>query len=267
MRCALGGWCFSDRVGAARRRTVVVSGEEPAERAVAREQAPEPETATVRMDSRCRRREKNTSLLASWLLASFALGCAATPASTSDPGRTVEADTARVPQHSPPPEPEPLPEPRKEVPELEVIQPNTVVPAFKLTAEDGTELDSAEIVGSKPFVVLFFASWCGVCERKIPEVKKALADAGGNILVIAVSLDNPDTWGDVAGYVARHDMGDYKLVRGQSYRRFSTAYNPFGRVPIVEVVGGEGIITALQKGWRPAHRDKLTAALEALGSG
>lgn len=143
---------------------------------------------------------------------------------------------------------------------LEVIRPGEVVPAFRLTAEDGTVLDSTELVGRKPFVLIFFASWCGVCEHKMPEVKQAI-DNAGDILVIGVALDNPDTWSAVAPYVERHDL-DFKLVNGQANRKFATAYNPFGSVPVVEVIDQSGIIAELQRGHREGHRDKLVAALE-----
>ncbi len=194
------------------------------------------------------------------------LGCAppAAPPGQPTPAETVEPDTARVPQGSPPAEPE---TPSFERPSLpEVIRPGEVVPAFRLTAEDGTVLDSKDLVGQRPFVMIFFASWCAVCERKMPDVHAALDAAGNGILVIGVALDNPDTWDAVAPYIARHDMTAFKLVNGQANRKFATAYNPFGSVPILEVIDRSGVISELQRGWRPEHRSKLIAALEHVQS-
>lgn len=174
-------------------------------------------------------------------------------------------DEVRVARGNPPSEPLPA-APTAELPTLEVIQPGQIVPAFQLTAEDGTELDSRDLVGKKPFMMVFFASWCKVCELKIPVVKKAVADAGQDILIIGVALDNEDTWKHVAAYVAHHDIGDFKLVRGHENRKFAVAYNPFGSVPIVEVIDGAGIIAELQRGHKGSHEQSLVAALEHVQS-
>jgi peroxiredoxin len=207
--------------------------------------------------------------LGSIALSVLALGCTTkAPAQPAPPkaADSEEVDTARVPQGSPPPEPQPQdrtgPRDRDE---LEVIRPGHVVPAFKLTAEDGTVLDSEELVGHRPFVMVFFASWCRVCERKLPDVRKALENAGKDILIIGVALDNPDTWKEVADYVKRHDIEDFKLVNGQANRDFARAYNPFGSVPVVEVIDRGGVIAELQRGYKTSHRDELIAALELVG--
>lgn len=186
------------------------------------------------------------------------IGCSAPqPLEPAPPAPTAEPDTARVPTDSPPPEPEP-----ETVPELEIIKPGEIVPAFNLTAEDGTVLDSRQLIGKRPFVMVFFASWCKVCERKLPELKEALAAAPEDLLIIGVALDNDETWNAVAPYVERHQIGHFKLVRGQQNRRFATAYNPFGSVPVVEVIDRSGIIAELQRGWKPTHQDKLVTALD-----
>lgn len=175
--------------------------------------------------------------------------------------QSAPADEVRVAQGNPPSEPLP-PEPSAELPTLEIIQPGEVVPAFQLTAEDGTKLDSQELVGKKPFMMVFFASWCKVCELKLPVVKKAVDDTGGDILIIGVALDNDDTWERVASYVERHGIGDFKLVRGQENRAFAVAYNPFNSVPVVEVIDRSGVIAELQRGHKGSHEQSLIAALE-----
>ncbi len=145
---------------------------------------------------------------------------------------------------------------------LEIIKPGEVVPAFSLTAEDGTVLDSKELVGTKPFVMVFFASWCKVCEETLPHVTKALQNAGPDLLTIGVALDNDETWDLVAPFVERHGIGHFKLVRGQQNRRFAVGYNPFGSVPVVEVIDRSGVITELLRGYREGHEARLFSAIE-----
>jgi len=140
------------------------------------------------------------------------------------------------------------------------IAPGEVVPAFRITTVDGETIDSAEVVGKKPFVVLFFASWCGVCEEKLPLVQAALAEEGPDLLVLGAALDEPETWARVAPYVERHALS-VTLVRGQAHRDFAGAYDPFGTVPVVMVIDEEGRIVDLQRGMRPGDGDRLLEAL------
>jgi len=142
----------------------------------------------------------------------------------------------------------------------EHIQPGQVVPAFRLTTVDGETIDSADVIGKKPFVVLFFASWCGVCEQKLPVVQQALDEEGGELLVLGTVLDEPETWDAVEPYLERHGLS-VTLVRGQEHRGFFRAYDPFGSVPLVMVINQKGVIVDLQRGASPGDGERFREAL------
>ncbi|MEO8181618.1 MAG: hypothetical protein ABI895_22510, partial [Deltaproteobacteria bacterium] len=61
------------------------------------------------------------------------------------------------------------------------IEPDERVPDFLLASERCEIFDSRELVGKQPFVVVFFASWCSVCEHKMPLVRHALAERSDEV--------------------------------------------------------------------------------------
>jgi thiol-disulfide isomerase/thioredoxin len=175
------------------------------------------------------------------LLFSLASACAAREA---DPGAADARDSAR----------EEIREP------FRVLSPREPVPRFRVVAHDGRIFDSDELVGKRPFIVVFFATWCGVCEMLFPAVHE-LFDQNGDVPVIAVSLDDADTFGQVPGYVARHRLA-LSWVRAESFPRFTLAYDPLQRVPVVAVVGKSGYLVDYQIGYSLSERQRLARAIE-----
>lgn len=141
-----------------------------------------------------------------------------------------------------------------------VLSPREPVPPFRLIATDGTELDSERLVGKRPFVVVFFTTWCGVCEIKLPLVREVAEQHAREVAFIAVSIDGPETWREVAPAMRRHAL-DFPVVRGEWFPRFALAYDPLQTVPVVAVVGKDGFLVDYQVGWASNHRQRLHAAI------
>ena len=144
-----------------------------------------------------------------------------------------------------------------------VIEPGRVVPAFRVRTVGGETIDSTSVVGERPFIVVFFASWCPVCARKMPVVGRVLADAPAELLVLDVAFDEAETWAEVPSYVERHGLTG-ELVRAADNPAFTRSYDPFGGFPLVIVVGADGIIRELQMGMGDDHEARLRRAIERL---
>lgn len=134
------------------------------------------------------------------------------------------------------------------------------VPDFQLRTEQGRALDSRRLVGERAFVVVFFATWCAVCDLKLPLLRRALATTAP-VAVIGVSVDDPQTWPRVAPYLRRHGLTSMPLVRAQRYPAFAISYNPFSTVPLVVVVGKNGGLVDYQIGYAPNDEQRLEAAV------
>lgn len=142
-----------------------------------------------------------------------------------------------------------------------MLSPTEKVPAFRVRTTKGVPVDSQDLVGKRAFVVVFFATWCDVCEMKLPVLSRALDVVGGHIPVIGVSVDEPDTWHAVGDYVERVGFR-HPTVRGSDFPRFSTAYDPLSTVPAVAIVGRNGYLVDYQLGYGPSHPRRLLLALK-----
>ncbi|MCC6902065.1 MAG: TlpA family protein disulfide reductase [Polyangiaceae bacterium] len=165
-----------------------------------------------------------------------------------------EPRAAGAPARAPPPEPEPESAP------FRVLSPAERVPDFRVASTDRRWFESRSWVGKEPFVVVFFATWCRVCELKLPLVSQALAHHP-NLPVLLVSLDDADTWDGVPRFLRRFGLA-HPVVRGTSFPRFSLAYDPLETVPAVAVVGRNGHLVDYQVGYSASHGPRLAAAVE-----
>jgi thiol-disulfide isomerase/thioredoxin len=133
------------------------------------------------------------------------------------------------------------------------------VPEFSVQSQDGTTLDSRDLVGVEPFVVMFFATWCQACEMKMPVLKQVVEELGP-VKTILVSVDSAETWPQVPGYLKEQNL-HFPVVSALSYPRFFASYNPFQAVPLVVVVGRNGGLVDYQMGFADTHEKRLADAI------
>lgn len=137
---------------------------------------------------------------------------------------------------------------------------NGPVPSFHVRSTDGRSFDSGKLVGDRAFLIIFFATWCPVCEKKLPFVKKAL-DRLGPLTVILVSADEPGTFHQVPVYLRRHGLSHLPVVRATKYPAFALSYDPFSLVPLVVVVGRNGGLVDFQMGITADDAGRLIKAV------
>lgn len=199
--------------------------------------------------------------VASCVALGLALACASAPtAEVAAPQRLVEPAHAegahRVAEECPVSKQPELAEP----PEL--IAPEERVPEFLLASEGCEVFDSRELVGKKPFVVVFFASWCSVCDHKMPLLLAALDDRSAELTSLFVSLDDATGWSETEAFLARHGLVPTSAVAGRDFLGFSLGYNPFRSVPVVVIVGRSGRVVDVQVGVREGDATRLVRALD-----
>ena len=135
-----------------------------------------------------------------------------------------------------------------------------LVPPFRIETTEGDVLDSSELVGQRPFMLVYFATWCGVCRATLPMVRFVLDRYDPDIEVYGVVMDDANTWHRVPAYLEKYDI-DYELVRAERFPRFAAAYSPSGIVPAVTVVGKRGFLVHYQHGYSREHFPRLVEAL------
>jgi hypothetical protein len=144
------------------------------------------------------------------------------------------------------------------------ISPDERVPDFLLATRGCQIFDSHDLVGKQPFVVVFFASWCSVCEHRVPLLRDALGERAGQVIPLWISLDDAaEGWSETDAFLERHALARQSAVAGREFLGFSLGYNPFRSVPVVVVVGRSGRVVAVQIGVRDGDEDALERALDA----
>jgi hypothetical protein len=133
------------------------------------------------------------------------------------------------------------------------------VPNFDLLTQAGSRLRSDELVGREPIILIFFATWCQVCTKKLPFVRQAIRESGP-IRTVFVSVDDERTWFQAPDYL-REQRLDGALVSGRAHPNFVVSYNPFHAVPLVVVVGQDGQLVDYQMGYSEEHQQRLTSAI------
>jgi hypothetical protein len=134
------------------------------------------------------------------------------------------------------------------------------VPPFHLRTTSRQVVDSTALVGARPFVIVFFATWCASCGQKLDVLRQALSHFS-DYTVIGVSVDDESTWPNVPAYVRGHGFS-FPVVSGLEHPSFTISYNPFSTVPLIVVVGRNGGLVDYQLGDEPNDDRRLIASLE-----
>lgn len=82
----------------------------------------------------------------------------------------------------------------------------TAAPAAEVQDLDGRPVDLAQLVGKKPVLVEFWATWCPLCAALMPRIQAAHARYGGRVDVVVVAVAVNETRASVRRHVAEHPL-------------------------------------------------------------
>ena len=132
-------------------------------------------------------------------------------------------------------------------------------PAPDALVEDleGNEVSLLEVVGGRPALIEFWASWCEQCELLEPEIDRVRERFGDRVAVVAVAVAVSQSRRRVRRHVERHTPGyDFVYDAGgeavRAYKALTTS--------IVVLVDGDGKVVSTGVG----PDQELVKAVEAL---
>ena len=126
------------------------------------------------------------------------------------------------------------------------------------TAEDFTATDVngggtfhlSDHVGKQVVLIDFWATWCAPCLAEMPHLE-AMQDKykKNGLLVVAVSMDGPESISDVPAFAKRNNMNFPVLLDEDS--SIASIYNPRKSAPLSAIIDKSGRISAVREGYNP----------------
>ncbi len=110
---------------------------------------------------------------------------------------------------------------------------------------DGQQVDSGELRG-KPIVLNFYASWCTVCDRELPDFQRVSQQLGGAVQVIGVNPQSNDTDSAQAAMIKRNGVTYPTMPDPQDelLRQFNTT----GGLPTTVFIDADGVVRKVHNG-------------------
>ena len=133
----------------------------------------------------------------------------------------------------------------------------TPAPDAQVEDMEGNEVSLLEVIGGRPALIEFWASWCEQCEALQPEIDRVQERFGEKVAVVAVAVAVSQSRRRVRRHVDRHAPGyDYVYdANGEAVRAYKAL-----TTSIVVLVDGEGRVVSTGVG----PRQELVKAVEAL---
>lgn len=116
---------------------------------------------------------------------------------------------------------------------------------FRAQGFDGRTVDSGDLRGT-PVVLNFYASWCTICDRELPDFQRVSEQLDGSVRVIGVNPQSNDTDDAQAAMIARNGV-TYPTLRDPSdelLRQFNTT----GGLPTTVFVDADGVVRKVHNG-------------------
>lgn len=102
-------------------------------------------------------------------------------------------------------------------------------PAVTVEDLDGRAVDLGQVIGKKPVLLEFWATWCPLCEALLPRLEAAHSRYGSQVDFVAIAVAVNQTQSSVKRHLARHPIPFRFLwdTNGNAVRAFqapSTSY-------------------------------------------
>jgi peroxiredoxin len=137
---------------------------------------------------------------------------------------------------------------------------------FVLRDLDGNEVRLSDHVGRDVVVIDFWATFCLPCKAAHPFLQR-LQDKYGpqGLVVLAVSLDGPETRAEVAPYVRKNGYTFKVLLDDDT--RLTQVLNPRNSLPLTVIVGRDGKTAQRWEGFSLADEERIEGIVKSLVEG
>jgi thiol-disulfide isomerase/thioredoxin len=135
----------------------------------------------------------------------------------------------------------------------------TKAPAVTINDLDGKPVDLGALLGKKPVLIEFWATWCALCKALLPQLEAVRKAYGDRIELVGVNVTVNDSKGRVARYLAEHKppfrvLYDEKGVGARAFDVPGTSYivvvDRGGRVVYTGSGAEQNLVAAVAKAFQ-----------------
>ena len=109
---------------------------------------------------------------------------------------------------------------------------------------------------SGPLVLDFWATWCQPCLAEMPHLQKLYDQyKSKDFVVVAVSMDGPESIADVPSFAKRNQMSFPVLLDEDS--RIASIYNPRKSAPLSVIIDKSGRVVVTREGYNAGDEEHV----------
>jgi peroxiredoxin len=138
---------------------------------------------------------------------------------------------------------------------------------FVLKDVDGKSHALSDYLGQKVILMSFWATWCEPCKKEMDQLQTLYeTHAADGLMILSISMDEPETMGDVRPFVKQRGFTYPVLLDTES--QVTNQFNPRRAAPYSLIIDRAEKTAWTHEGYVPGDEKKVEAAvLEALGKG
>jgi peroxiredoxin len=113
----------------------------------------------------------------------------------------------------------------------------------------------------KVVILDFWATWCGPCKQSFPKYQELVDQLNGEVTVIAVSMDEPDTKDQIGDFVK--ETGVKFPVLWDDGKKVAGVYDP-PKMPTAFIIDKQGVIQKVHAEYHEGDEAKIAEDVKAL---
>jgi peroxiredoxin len=144
-----------------------------------------------------------------------------------------------------------------------VASPGAVAPDFSARDIEGNDVRLASHIGKDVVLLDFYATWCEPCVQELPHLRKLYeVHKSKGFLILAISVDGPETVANVPGFTHRNRVEFPMLVDGDG--RIASLYNPHRAAPYSVLIDRNGKVVFMHEGYKAGDEEFFASEVTRL---
>ncbi len=137
----------------------------------------------------------------------------------------------------------------------------TVASDFSAQDTNGATLHLSDYLNKNVILIDFWATWCQPCLEEMPHLRRLYdANKANGLVVIAVSMDGPETVAEVPSFAQRNRL-TFPVVLDQD-SHVASIYNPRKAAPLTLLIDRSGKIVMVHEGYNPGDEQTIQAEVQ-----